>query len=89
MAAAPSQLFTLAYLHIILLLYVIHPHLRHSIVSELAVSNMSTLEPTIRAVCVLMIVLTVIATGLRFTSRKLSGAGFWWDDWMCLVALVG
>lgn len=25
---------------------------------------------------------------LRFTSRRVSGKGFWWDDWMILPALV-
>ena len=35
-----------------------------------------------------MIVLPTIAVTLRFVSRKLSGAGLWYDDWLALAALV-
>ena len=37
------------------------------------------------------ITLTIIATAaviLRFISRKISTASFWWDDWTILIALV-
>ena len=35
--------------------------------------------------------LAALSTGalmLRFLSRKLSDAGFWWDDWLALAAWV-
>lgn len=35
------------------------------------------------------IVPAVIAVTLRFTARHVSRAGFWWDDYTILVALVG
>lgn len=38
-----------------------------------------------------VIVLTVIAVTavvLRFLARKISSAGFWWDDWTITTALV-
>ncbi len=43
---------------------------------------------TIDAVCDFLIIGSVLATCLRFLSRKLSGSGFWWDDWFALAALV-
>ena len=30
----------------------------------------------------------VIAVALRFFARRVSRAGFWWDDWLMLPALV-
>lgn len=30
-----------------------------------------------------------LAVALRFTARYVSRAGFWWDDYTILVALVG
>ena len=44
--------------------------------------------PGLLATCALMIILSSVAVGLRFASRKLAGVGFWWEDWMCLAALV-
>ena len=43
---------------------------------------------TIDAVCDFLIIGSVLATCLRFLSRKLSQSGFWWDDWLALAALV-
>jgi hypothetical protein len=40
------------------------------------------------AVDAFLIALAIVALLLRFISRKLSGAGFWYDDWLCLAALV-
>ena len=33
-------------------------------------------------------VLALATFGLRMTSRKISKAGFWWDDWLMIPALV-
>lgn len=33
--------------------------------------------------------LAAVAVVLRFWSRRLSRAGYWWDDFMSIVALVG
>lgn len=33
-------------------------------------------------------VFAVIAVALRFFARRVSRAGFWWDDWLMLPALV-
>lgn len=30
----------------------------------------------------------VIAVALRFFARRVSRAGFWWDDWLMIPALV-
>ena len=35
-----------------------------------------------------LIAISTLALLLRFLSRKLSGAGFWWDDWLALAAWV-
>ena len=32
--------------------------------------------------------ISLLAVLLRFIGRKLSGAGWWYDDWVCLTALV-
>jgi len=32
--------------------------------------------------------LATIAIGLRFACRRLSRAGFWWDDWLMVPAYV-
>ncbi|KAF4631288.1 hypothetical protein G7Y89_g6841 [Cudoniella acicularis] len=39
------------------------------------------------AVDAFLITLATVAIVLRFISRKLSGANFWYDDWLCLAAL--
>ena len=35
-----------------------------------------------------LIAISTLALSLRFLSRKLSNAGFWWDDWLALAAWV-
>lgn len=35
-----------------------------------------------------LILVAVIAVSLRLTARRLSAAGFWWDDWTLVIALV-
>ena len=40
-------------------------------------------------VSILVSVLAITAVALRFLSRKLSKAHYWWDDWMIVAALVG
>lgn len=35
------------------------------------------------------VVPAIIAVTLRFTARYVSRAGFWWDDYTILAALVG
>lgn len=37
---------------------------------------------------VAIIVITITSVGLRLLSRKLSRAGFWWDDYLTIVALI-
>lgn len=39
-------------------------------------------------VAIVMWVLALATFGLRMTSRKISKAGFWWDDWLMIPALV-
>ena len=39
-------------------------------------------------VAIMMWVLALATFGLRMTSRKISKAGFWWDDWLMIPALV-
>ncbi len=41
------------------------------------------------AVAITLIVLEITAVAVRFLSRYLSKAGFWWDDWLILAGLVG
>ena len=48
----------------------------------------SSKAPLILGTSTCLMVVSVVAVALRFLSRKLSGAGFWWDDWMCMIALV-
>jgi hypothetical protein len=45
--------------------------------------------PQIRAVTYAMLVLATVAVALRFWARSVAlKAGFWWDDWLSLAALV-
>ena len=46
-------------------------------------------QPHILASNIIACCLAVIAVVLRFASRKLAGAGFWWDDWLILPPIVG
>jgi len=39
-------------------------------------------------ISILMTILAIMAVALRFLSRKLSRAGFWWDDWVIVMALA-
>ena len=41
----------------------------------------------VKNLCVFMITSSVVVVCLRFASRKLSNAGYWWDDWLILMAL--
>ncbi len=43
---------------------------------------------TLSTVALTLIVLETTAVAVRFLSRYLSKAGFWWDDWLILGALV-
>ena len=43
---------------------------------------------TIVGTCVALIVFSTLAVALRFLSRRLSKAGYWYDDWLALAALV-
>ena len=45
-------------------------------------------EPRIVATSVVLIILTIIAVGLRILSRWVSQAGMWWDDWTIVAAMV-
>ena len=51
---------------------------------------MASLKPaaTPIGVNIFLIALTSLALTLRCISRKLSDAGFWWDDWLALAAWV-
>ena len=40
------------------------------------------------ATSVVLILFSTIAVVLRLIARRLSKAGFWWDDWTILGALV-
>ena len=33
-------------------------------------------------------ILALIVLSLRFAARKISKAGFWWDDWLLVLAMV-
>ena len=39
------------------------------------------------ASCVIMIVVSTNAVILRFAVRKVKKIPFWWDDWLCVIAL--
>ena len=45
--------------------------------------------PQINAVAITMLVLATVAVALRFWARYIAQkAGYWWDDWLALAALV-
>ena len=45
-------------------------------------------RPLLLGVLITLIALSIIIVALRFLTRRLSGAGYWWDDWLILAALV-
>ncbi len=47
-----------------------------------------TQAPTMFGVGVLMIIISIASVALRFWSRRISGIGFWLDDWFALAAVV-
>ena len=44
--------------------------------------------PRILGVNIATLILAIFAVALRFISRRVSNAKFWWDDWLTLPALV-
>ena len=46
-------------------------------------------QPLVFAFTIIMTVLATVAVALRILARRLSSADFWYDDYMCLFALVG
>ena len=44
--------------------------------------------PRILGVNIATLILAILAVALRFISRRVSNAKFWWDDWLTLPALV-
>ncbi|KAL9100421.1 MAG: hypothetical protein Q9163_004203 [Psora crenata] len=44
--------------------------------------------PSVVAASIILIILPTVAVGLRFASRWISRAGFWWDDHTIIVALI-
>ncbi len=49
---------------------------------------METKVPVINALSVCYIAISTVALLLRYWSRRISGLGFWWDDWFAFLALV-
>ena len=45
-------------------------------------------QSTVAGLQVFLIVCSAVVTLLRCVSRSLSKAGFWWDDYTILLALV-
>ena len=52
------------------------------------VHEMADKGPILLAATVVVYALAGVAVFLRFLSRRLSRVGYWWDDWLALVALV-
>jgi hypothetical protein len=44
--------------------------------------------PVVIGVCILLIIVSLVATGLRLYARHLVRLKLWWDDWFCLIGLV-
>ena len=42
----------------------------------------------IRTTAILMWIVGLLVLALRFASRRISKAGFWWDDWLLVPAVV-
>ena len=47
-----------------------------------------TQVPRILGVNIATFTLAIIAIILRFVSRRISRAPFWWDDWLMIPAIV-
>ena len=45
-------------------------------------------NPRVVGVAAFLFVITFIIVTLRFVGRYLSKAGIWWDDWLCLAAML-
>lgn len=45
-------------------------------------------SPVVIGVCVFLIVVALVATGLRIYARRLVNLNLWWDDWLCIIGLV-
>jgi hypothetical protein len=45
-------------------------------------------QPQTRGLIISTWVLALLAVALRFYARRISKAGFWWDDWLMIPALV-
>ena len=45
-------------------------------------------QPNILAPCIIFAIVSPLAVAARFYSRRIAGAGLWWDDWTVLIALV-
>ncbi|QKX54326.1 uncharacterized protein TRUGW13939_01412 [Talaromyces rugulosus] len=43
--------------------------------------------PVVIGVCVLLIIVSLVTTGLRLYARHLVRLKLWWDDWFCLIGL--
>jgi nicotinamide riboside transporter PnuC len=37
---------------------------------------------------IIMTIVAIIVVGLRITSRRITGAGLGWDDWLILISFV-
>ena len=51
-------------------------------------SNTQSRSAGIIATAVIGLIIATVAIVLRFWSRKISKAGFYWDDWFALASLV-
>ena len=54
----------------------------------IATNSLIQLTLTTRSSAIAVWIMGLMAIGLRFLSRKISGSGIWWDDWLVLPVLV-
>ncbi|MCJ1459972.1 hypothetical protein MMC28_010351 [Mycoblastus sanguinarius] len=59
-----------------------------TITTVLSADEIGSVQNTIRGVIIATWILAVLAVSFRLFARRLSGAGFWWDDWLMVPALV-